>query len=357
MSQNLVVIDGSYGEGGGQVLRTSLALSALLGQPVRIERIRMGRKNPGLAPQHLTAVKAVAQVCAARVDGAEPGSQTLTFTPQSPPQAGNYFFDVAQSAQGGSAGATSLIFQAVALPLALATGGSRLTLKGGTHVPWSPPFHYLVGVWLPYLARLGISASLELRRWGFYPVGGGEMHAVIQGVSSRERLAGLKEHSRGELVRVSILSASARLPAHIRERQARRAVQRLEAAGIRCQTPEVVDAPSPGTGTAVFLLAEYASGLAGFTGLGARGKPSEAVADEAVDAFLTHHRSGEPIDPHLADQLILPLALSAQPSVFTTSQVSQHLLTNAWVVQQFLAVDIQISGDVGGPGQIILKHP
>ncbi|OGO41274.1 MAG: hypothetical protein A2Z04_04570 [Chloroflexi bacterium RBG_16_57_9] len=168
-------------------------------------------------------------------------------------------------------------------------------------------------------------------------------------------MAGLKEDSRGELVRVSILSATARLPAHIRERQARRAVQRLEAAGIRCQTPEIVDAPSPGTGTAVFLRAEYESALAGFTGLGARGKPSEAVADEAVDAFLAHHRSGAPIDPHLADQLILPLALTSQPSVFTTSVVTQHLLTNAWVVQQFLDVDIRISGNEGSAGRVVIE--
>ncbi len=355
MPETLVIIDGSHGEGGGQVLRTTLTLSALLGQPVRLEHVRAGRKNPGLAPQHLTAVRAVAQVCAAQVDGAALGSQTLTFTPQAPPQAGNYHFDVAQSAKGGSAGAISLILQAVLLPLTCANGRSKLTLKGGTHVPWSPPVHYLAGVYLPTLARRGIEASIELERWGFYPLGGGEVRAEIRGKRRTDQWAGLMIQAPGDLVRVRVLSAAANLPAHIRERQARRAVQRLEAAGIRRYKLEVVDAPSPGQGTVVFLLAEYDSVVAGFTGLGARGKPAEAVADEAVDAFLAHHRSGAAVDPHLADQLILPLALASQPSVFTTSQVTDHLLTNAWVVQQLLKVNVRISGDVGHTGQIDIE--
>lgn len=355
MSERMVVIDGSYGEGGGQVLRTSLSLSALLGQPVRLERIRAGRRNPGLAPQHLTAVRAVAQICAAEIQGAELGSQTLAFTPQAPPQAGAYHFDVTQAAKGGSAGAVSLIFQAVLLPLASANGASRLTLQGGTHVPWSPPFHYLTEVYLPALAHLGIKASLQIERWGFYPVGGGVVQASIQQKTLSEELAGWVAETRGGLVQVHVLSASANLPGHIRDRQARRAIQRLKSAGIRPTEVETVEVPSPGPGTVLFLLAQYESVRAGFTGLGARGKPAEAVADEAVDAFLAYHRSGMAIDPHLADQLILPLVLSTRPSAFTTSAVTQHLLTNVWVVQQFLDVSIHISGDLGSAGQIVIK--
>jgi RNA 3'-terminal phosphate cyclase (ATP) len=358
----MIVIDGSHGEGGGQVLRTTLSLAAILGQPVRIERIRAGRKKPGLAPQHLTGVRAIARVCNATLTGATLGSQTLTFAPQQPPQPGVYSFDVTEAAERGSAGAVSLVFQTLVVPLALADGRSRLTLKGGTHVPWSPPVHYLSQVYLPSLRQLGIEARIETEKWGFYPIGGGVVRAEIWGAGEPEGseapsgfFAPLSLVERGDLKRVRGTSAIANLPHHIAERQQRRAIAALRRAGIRAEV-EIVEAPSPGKGTCVFLLAEYEQTVAGFTGLGARGKPAEQVAQEAVDELLNHHASGAALDWHLADQLILPLMLAFGPSEFTTSQVTQHLLTNAWVAQQFLPSRVTIEGAEGEPGHVTVTR-
>jgi RNA 3'-terminal phosphate cyclase (ATP) len=346
----MITIDGSYGEGGGQVLRTSLTLSALLNQPMRIEKIRAGRRNPGLQAQHLTGVRATAQVCGAELQGAELGSQTLTFIPRSLPRAGEYTFDVAEARKGGSAGATSLVFQTLLLPLAFAPGTSRLTIQGGTHVAWSPPFHYLEQVYLPILARAGLEAAVEIERWGWYPIGGGAIRAEIKGP---EGLVGVNLTERGELIRLSGISALSNLPRHIVERQRKRAVGILRAEGFAPEI-EMVDAPSSGQGTCVFLLAEYENGRAGFTALGARGKPAEKVAEEACRDFLAYHRSGAGLDMHLADQLILPLALAQGSSAFTTCRLTQHLRTNIWVVEQFLEVRFEVEGKEGGKGRVTI---
>lgn len=342
----MLEIDGSYGEGGGQVLRTSLALSALTGQAVRIERIRAGRRKPGLAPQHLTGVRAIAKVCDALVEGAKLNSQALTFTPRAAPRAGTYTFDVAQAAKGGSAGAVSLILQTVLLPLALAQGTSQLTLRGGTHVAWSPPFDYLKRVYLPMLARMGVQAKVRIVKWGWYPIGGGEVRATLQGSSA---LAGLDLRERGGLLRVRGLSASSNLPKHVRVRQEGAALQALRSNGVNARM-DVVDAPSKGTGTVVFLWAEFENAVAGFTSLGKRGKPAERVAEEAADELLEFLHSSTALDRHLADQLVLPLALAEGESLFTTERVTQHLLTNAWVVNQFFPGRVHVEGKEGQPG-------
>ena len=346
----MITMDGSYGEGGGQVVRTSLTLSALLKRPLRIEKIRAGRRNPGLQAQHLTGVRATAQVCGARLEGADLGSQILAFVPQSPPRPGEYTFDVAEARKGGSAGATSLVFQTLLLPLAFAHGTARLTLQGGTHVAWSPPFHYLKQVYLPTLARMGVDAEVEIERWGWYPIGGGVIRAEIKGT---EGLGGIQLTERGTLVRLSGISALSNLPSHIAERQRRRAVEILRAEGFAPEI-EMVDAPASGQGTCVFLLAEYENGRAGFTALGARGKPAEKVAEEACRDFLAHHQSGACLELHLADQLILPMALAHGPSAFTTCRITQHLLTNIWVVEQFLEVTFEVEGKEGGEGTVMV---
>ena len=180
----MLVIDGAYGEGGGQILRTSVALAAILGQPIRIENIRAGRKNPGLAAQHLTALRAAAMVCDATLTGDELGSTRLIFEPRSQPVPGLYEFDVSEAREGGSAGAATLVLQTILLPLALAQGSSTVTVRGGTHVAWSPPFHYLRDVYLPMVAYLGIEASVELLAWGWYPAGEGEIALEISGSST-----------------------------------------------------------------------------------------------------------------------------------------------------------------------------
>jgi RNA 3'-terminal phosphate cyclase (ATP) len=345
----VITIDGSHGEGGGQVLRTSLSLSALLGEAVRIENIRAKRPKPGLQAQHLTGVLATAQICNAELRGAELGSQTLTFAPQSPPQAGDYTFDVAEARKGGSAGSTSLVFQTLLLPLAFADGDSHLTIRGGTHVAWSPPFHYLKHVYLPTLARMGIEAMVEIKQWGWYPIGGGGIGARIKGQGTGDKglpptsylLPPINLVERGDLKRLWGISALSNLPAHIGQRQKRQADRLLRERGF---TPEIeiIDAPSPGQGTVVFLVAEFENVVAGFTSYGARGKRAEKVAEEACRELIQYHDSGRTLDKHLADQLILPMSLAAGQSSFTTCEVTQHLLTNVWVVEQLMGLKAEI---------------
>jgi RNA 3'-terminal phosphate cyclase (ATP) len=358
----MIVIDGSYGEGGGQILRTSLTLSAITGQPVRIERIRAGRRRPGLMPQHLTAVRAASRICNAEVEGAKRNSQALVFRPRSDPQADTYTFDVAQAAKGGSAGSVSLILQTVLLPLALAEGSSQVTLLGGTHVAWSPPYDYIKRVYLPALARMGIAAKVAIKKWGWYPIGGGIIQATIQGRETGtalqipdESISSQALLERGALLRVRGLSCSSNLPKHIRTRQERAVLQALRSNGVNARI-EVIDAPSKGQGTIVFLWAEFENASAGFTALGALGKPAERVAKEAADKLLDFLRGNAALDRFLADQLVLPLALAAGPSQFTTEAVTDHLLTNAWVVNQFFPECVRVEGEAGQSGSCSIEN-
>lgn len=352
----LVTIDGSQGEGGGQILRTALSLSAVLSRPLRVVNIRAGRKQPGLRPQHVAAVKAAAAVCYARVEGVREHSSELFFEPQISPQAGAYFFEI------GTAGSATLLLQTVLIPLAFAGGRSQVTIGGGTHVSWSPPFDYLEQVVLPAIAPLGYRAEMTLVQWGFYPKGGGKLIAEIDGglrpaVGSALDLAAADpqlawSRSRGELCALSVHSISANVGNQVTARQASQAYNRLAAVGLRATT-HLLNPSSVGPGTCVWILAEYAGGVrAGFTGYGRQGYPAERVADDAVNAFLAFHAGDAPIDPHLADQLVLPLSLTGQPVAYRTSEITQHLLTNIWVVAQFLGKRFEVAGDLGQPGEV-----
>lgn len=341
MPAEMVQIDGSLGEGGGQVLRSSLTLSLLTGRPLRIERIRAGRKRPGLAAQHLAAAQAAAAIGGAELAGAALGSTEIAFRPAGifP---GRYHFDI------GSAGAASLVLQTLFLPLALAPAPSQITIVGGTHVPWSPCFEYLQRVWLPALRRLGFVAELTLERAGFFPRGGGQMQAQIHPAGP---LYPLEARRRGELQRLTGLSAVANLPGHILRRQAEQLEKRL--AGRLTQPVAQIELPAMGAGTVAFLYAVGENGgLGGFTGLGERGKPAERVADEAVNALQTYLASSAAFDPHLADQILLPLALIPGSSHFTTSAITPHLLTHAAVIRAFLPVAIEIRGELGRAGEV-----
>lgn len=337
----MLSLDGSYGEGGGQILRTALSLAALTGVPVRIERIRAGRSKPGLRPQHLTAVQAVARVSQAEVTGAHLGSQDLTFRPRTP-QGGHYLFDVA--AKTGSAGSVSLIAQALLPPLMKAGSPTTVILKGGTHVPWSPPAHYLSHVFLPALVAMGAEVKMTLERWGWYPQGGGEVRFTIRPIRS---LAGVSWRTPPPVAAFRAWSAAAKLPEHVARRQAARLTARLgEAVPV-----EVIPAGGQDPGSLVFLWGPRA----GFAALGARGKPAEQVADEAVEAYLAFRASGAALDRHLADQMLIYLALAQGPSTFTTEAVTSHLLTNVWVIEQFLGPTFQIKGSLGEPGEIFCQ--
>jgi RNA 3'-terminal phosphate cyclase (ATP) len=338
-----VHIDGTMGEGGGQVLRSSLTLSLLTGRPVRLTRIRARRQRPGLAFQHRMAVHAAALVSGARVEGERIGSQDLEFVP-GPVKPGRYHFDI------GTAGATSLVLQTVLLPLALAPGASDVVITGGTHVPLSPCFHYLDWQWRSMLARIGIDFELHMTAAGFYPPGGGEIGARIPGHAGIRPLV-LAE--RGRLLNVRGVSAVANLPESIADRQRDQALRRLKGLGGALDIG-VEHLPARSPGTVLVLLARFEQGQACFFALGARGKPAERVADEAADQLLAFLATDGAVDRWLADQLLLPLALAAGPSVLRTAQVTSHLLTHAEVIRHFLPVTIRIDGALGEPGTIHL---
>ena len=337
----MLYLDGSHGEGGGQILRTALSLAALKEQQVRIQGIRAGRLKPGLRPQHLTAVQALAQITRAEVAGAELHSQELTFRP-GPTRGGHYFFDVA--AKTGSAGSVSLIAQALLPALLKAGQPSTLILKGGTHVPFSPPAHYLLAVFLPALARMGDVVKMTLNRWGWYPRGGGETRWEITPAPS---LCGVEWLSPPPAGAFRALSAASRVPEHVSRRQALRLKERLG----EDLPVEVIEATASDPGSLVFLWGPQA----GFSALGARGKPAEKVADEAADAFFSFRQSRGAVDRHLADQLMLYLAQARGPSTLITEEITSHLLTNLWVIEQFLGPTFQVKGGLGEPGEITCR--
>jgi RNA 3'-terminal phosphate cyclase (ATP) len=342
----MVVLDASQGEGGGQVLRTALSLSVALGRPVTLHHVRARRPRPGLQPQHLTVVRALAAISDAQVEGDALDSTEVTFVPRAL-RGGDYDFDI--GAIRGSAGSVSLLFQALLLPLARAARPSRLHLRGGTHVPWSPPLSYLTAVFLPALARVGVRAELVLRRWGWHPAGGGAVEAAIAPDGAWRPL----EWERAGAPTLEGLSAVSRLPRSIAERQRARALDRLAAVGRSAAITLVEDRSALGPGTLLMLTATSESARAGFTALGRRGVRAEAVADEAVDPLLAYLAGGAAVDDHLADQLVPFLALVDAPSAFTCPQVSSHLRTVATVVERLLPVRVTLED--GPPARVEVR--
>jgi RNA 3'-terminal phosphate cyclase (ATP) len=332
----MLTIDASQGEGGGQVVRTALALSVALGCPVRLRGIRSRRPRPGLQPQHLAVVRALAAIGSAEVSGDALDSTEITFVPRALRE-GTYRFDI--GAIRGSAGSASLLFQAMLLPLARAAQPSCLSLVGGTHVPWSPPVHYVTGVFLPALRRIGLEAEVTLHRWGWYPRGSGEISATI--LPSRN-WNGVRLEGPGPSPRITGVSAVSRLPVHIAERQRGQAIERLRQRGLQAEIALVEDREALGPGTLLFLSVIEAGALAGFSALGRRGVRAETVADESVDALFAYLDSGAAVDDHLADQLVPFLALARGPSSFTCPTRSSHLETVARLVELFLPVRVSL---------------
>ncbi len=334
----MLILDGSYGEGGGQILRTALALAALTGKAIRVENIRAGRPQPGLRPQHLTGVQALAQITRAEVTGAAIGATSLTFIPHGifP---GNYLFDVAQ--QTGSAGAVTLLAQTLLPVLAWASQPSSLVLRGGTHVPWSPSYHYLAWVFLPALRQMGLVAETAIRVWGFYPRGGGEISLKVTPTGPWQ---GQQWTTPPPPTAFRGLVAAANLPGHVLRRQSQTLRENLPwPLPLMEEIP-----PSPGPGSFVFLWGPGA----GMAALGAKGKPAEAVAREALQGLQRFVTSQAAVDRHLADQLLLYAALASGETLLVTEAVTQHLLTNRWVIQQFLEVNIESGAQLGHPGLV-----
>ncbi len=339
----MIEIDGSYGEAGGQILRTALALSCILERPFRMFNIRKGRSKPGLMPQHLMCVRALAAICGASVKGDEVGAVELIFIPSNPGP-GNYEFDI------GTAGSTSLLLQAIFPPLVFAGKKSSVTVNGGTHVPFSPPFHYISEVFVPALHRLGIGLHVSVERYGFYPKGGGKVRVEVlpsQGVKAMNIIV------RGEIEKITGISGVVNLPLSIAERQKNAAIETLSAHGLNAQI-DLLGAEAFGRGTFVFLKAEAEGCIAGFSALGERGKKAETVGREAAEELIGYYRTDACLDPHLADQIVLYLAFAGGPSSFTTSRVTGHLLTNLWAIEKFTGLNYSIEGAKGKPGKVAI---
>lgn len=348
-SNPLVTLDGSYGEGGGQILRTALSLSLLTGRPFRMIKIRANREKPGLRPQHVKAVEAAAMLGQAEVRGAEVGSRELVFYPGAyTPR--DLTIDI------GTAGSTGLVLQTLHLPLAMrAESAARVVLTGGTFNPKAPPFTFLEQTWRGYLAALGMTVALTMPAAGFYPRGGGQLDAWIEPAVPQAWI--LTE--RGPLVRIRGVAGAANLREDIATRLRDRAIQRLTDEGLVASVEiEIARWPSPGQGAALSLTAHHERAIpATFVGLGERGKPAEVVADEAVEQLLDYEIADPgAVDPHSADQILLPLALAEGRSIYTVTEVTDHLRTNAATIRAFLdrPIVIEESGEDGQPGRVVV---
>jgi RNA 3'-terminal phosphate cyclase (ATP) len=338
---SLIPIDGSQGEGGGQILRTALAMSAVTGQGFEITKIRARRAVPGLRPQHLAAVRAATLICGAKTGGAYDGSPDLRFEPGEL-QSGDFRFEIA------TAGAATLVMQTIVAPLATAAESSRVAVTGGTHVPTSPSYDYLARHWTSVVSRLGLRPRFELVRAGFYPPGGGEVRAEIAPWSRPAPHLALE--SRGALVEIVGRSGSAKVKGDVARRQADAARERFWEARRLESRWEVMEVPAQSPGSFLLLEAVFENSRAAFGFLGEKGVRAEVLGDRAARTLLRFLGDEEAaVDPHLADQLAVPLAIGRGGGRVTTNVVTAHLQTVAEIVSLF-GVGARTWGRKGGPG-------
>ncbi|MDT5293846.1 MAG: 3-terminal phosphate cyclase [Acidobacteriota bacterium] len=332
----MLCIDGSFGEGGGQIIRTSLALSLITGKPFRVANVRARRERPGLQRQHLTAVTAAAAIGTGKADGAHMGSKEFTFEPGAI-QPGEYKFTI------GTAGSTMLVLQAVLPPLMIADAPSLLLFEGGTHNTQAPPFEFIQKTFLPLINRTGPTVTVELQRYGFYPPGGGRFNVYVEPAAELSRL---------DLVeRGAILSQRARalvvnLPPHVGERELVVAGEQLGWTADQLDLEASSNALSPGNVFTIDIASENLTEV--FTGIGERGVRAETIAARVVHEARAYLDAGAPVGRHLADQLLIPMALAGGGS-YTTTTPTLHTTTNIEVIKKFLPVEInttQLSEDV-----------
>jgi RNA 3'-terminal phosphate cyclase (ATP) len=336
----MITIDGSQGEGGGQILRSSLALSLITGQAFRMEKIRAGRRKPGLLNQHLTAVNAAKTIGAAEVIGAELGSQTLEFRPGAV-MPGNYRFAV------GTAGSATLVLQTILPALLTASDVSTLTLEGGTHNPFAPPFDFLERCFAPVIRRMGPGIELELRRPGFYPAGGGKFHARIEPV---KKLKAIKLLECGKIQKRQASAILSRLSPQIGERKLAVVQEELGWSADECKL-EPVNFAGPGNALLLELQTENVTAI--FTGFGERGCSAEDVARQAIASARLWMSADVPMDEHLADQLLLPMALAGGGS-FRTTQPSSHSMTNAAIIERFIPAAIRFEQETASAWRVTI---
>ncbi len=317
-------IDGSYGEGGGQILRTSVALSAVTGKPIEIENIRKGRPKPGLSPQHVKAVEELAKICKARVSGCNLRSTHLSFEPGKI-QGGTFIVDI------GTAGSISLFLQCLMPAIIHAPGTIKIRIIGGTDVQWSPSIDYLRFVTLYALRKMDYECELRVIKRGYYPRGGGCVEVVVN--PSRLKNANFEKNP---CIIINGISHSSGLPSHVVKRQAESAWKvLLDHSFTSSISTEVNDHDSTGSGITLW------SGTSGGSALGRPGLKAEKVGQNAAEAIITELRSGAGVDEFLADQLIPYMALAGAGS-YTVRRISTHTKTNIWVTEQFLTVKFKI---------------
>lgn len=342
----LIEIDGSYGEGGGQILRTSISLAALTMKPVRISKIRAGRPKPGLKRQHLSGIQLTGELVDAAIEGLEVGSTEVSFIPKQR-RGGSFRVDI------GTAGSISLILQAVLPPAVLAPDPITFQIRGGTDVKWSPPIDYLRNVFAPVLRRLGPVVDIEQKKRGHYPRGGGEVFCKVSPVNE---LNSLDLVDFQELNAVEGVSHCVRLPSHVAERQASSAehvIRKKYDVDINIETESYSKNEdhhlNPGSG--IVLWADDRNGTRlGADSLGDRGVRAEEVGSKAAEQLIHEISSGRAIDSHLADMIVPYLAVSSGKSTIGISEVTSHLTTNLWTIEQILGTPIRLEGNIGEPG-------
>lgn len=344
----MIEIDGSFGEGGGQILRTALSLSSLFKKPFRIFNIRKGRKKPGLMPQHLTSVRAAQLISGAEVIGAEIGSSELIFRPRGI-KGGDFFFDT------GTAGSTSLVLQTIIPALIFSREKTTVILKGGTHVPFSPSFDYIAEVFVPTLKKLGIEVGITIESYGFYPKGGGKITAEI---FPAKNLKPMRIIERGKVIKIRGYSSVGNLPLSIAERQKDAAIEKIchEVKDLKhLPAIETINVSTPGQGTFIYLHAESENAHAGFTALSERGKRAEVVGKEAASQFVEYYSTNAALESHLPDQIVLYLSMAGEESIFTTSCITQHLMTNLEIIGLFHKFSYSVKGAIGETGAVKIK--
>ena len=326
----MIVIDGAKGEGGGQILRTALTLSMVTGKPFTIENIRAGRAKPGLMRQHLACVKAAAEICGAGYEGADTGSQRLAFWPGKV-RAGTYRFAI------GTAGSCTLVLQTVMMALALADEAASVTVTGGTHNMMAPSFDFLDRTFLPLVRRMGFKIHAVCARRGFYPAGGGEIQLTVE---PRGAMTPLELLEAGKRLRQEAKAVVANLPFAIAEREAETFRAAMNWPHESCLAREDAEAIGPGNVIVAALIHEHVTEV--FTGFGKQGKTAERVARDLAGEVRDYVKAGAPVGPHLADQLLLPMALGAGGR-FVTSHPTQHTHTNIDTIQRFLDVPVTLA--------------
>jgi RNA 3'-terminal phosphate cyclase (ATP) len=325
----MLTVDGSFGEGGGQILRTSLALALVAKAELRITNIRARRQKPGLMRQHLAAVKAAAAIGRAEIKGAEIGSKELVFRP-STVEPGDYAFNV------GSAGSATLVFQTVLPALLRTSRPCRLTLEGGTHNPMAPPFDFLDRAFLPLLRKMGAPVHTTLEARGFYPAGGGRFIATIEPAPALHPLSLLE---RGPIVAKRVVATVSNIPAQIAMRELDTA-QRILGWEPECFRPDIQKGgPGPGNVLTIDVESEHVTEV--FSGFGERGVRAETVAERAAKEAKDYVESGVPVGEHLADQLLLPMALAGGGS-FKTFALSSHTTTHIELLRKLLGAKIRV---------------